>query len=86
MAFISDQTDRDNLASTLVGNNTVEVFQLSPDRKFDNGTVQSVSAWLFEQVPLPANPSISRLNFGASFDRVHGAVGMDNILLATQQK
>jgi len=80
------QTDRDDLESTLTADNAIEVFDLPPDRKFDNGTVQNVKEWLFDQVPLPANPSGSRMSVQATFDRVHAAVGMDNIVLTTQQK
>ncbi len=64
-----------------------KIFEgLQPDETFNDGTLGSATKWKTSFKPVPHIFEGTKILLNASFDFSYGGVGLDNIVLQTQQK
>jgi hypothetical protein len=62
------------------------MLYVPPERLFNDGSLNSITSWIFENLNLPPISRGAKLNLQALFDLNNGAVGFDNVQIHTKQK
>ena len=67
-------------------NDMMEIFEPNPLNYFNDGTMQNVTEWPWENVQLPIMDFNTKTQFYSTFDTLNGGVNLDNVYFHTRQK
>ena len=68
------------------GPNITEVFKIDADNTYNDGTVDNVDEWPWENFRLPFVDLGRRLKITGELDIKNGALNLDNIHIFTRQR